>query len=144
VGLWTRQKLHEKNALEREIAGYETVIFPRRPPEMDEAYHQRMKESLERRKQKTRVPEDKRKRGRVNAKRSNKKKKAPPLENATTTAAGDEEQDQHESEEDPVDAAPTGEKVEEGNTLSLIMEASASSDDDEEEKSESSPEPNKE
>jgi hypothetical protein len=54
TGLWLRKKFSEKNALEKEIAGYETVIFPPRPPELDEEYYKRDQESKERRKQRLR------------------------------------------------------------------------------------------
>ena len=50
--LWVRIKMHEKSALEREIDSYETVQFPPRPPEMDEAYRKREEESKQRRKEK--------------------------------------------------------------------------------------------
>jgi len=50
--LWVRMKLHEKNGIEREIDSYETVQFPPRPPEMDEAYRKREAESKRRRKAK--------------------------------------------------------------------------------------------
>lgn len=50
--LWVRIKVHEKNALEREIDSYDTVQFPPRPPEMDEAYQKRHEESKRRRKEK--------------------------------------------------------------------------------------------
>jgi hypothetical protein len=54
TGLWVRKKFSEKNALEKEIAGYETVIFPPRPPELDEEYNKRNQENKERRKQRLR------------------------------------------------------------------------------------------
>lgn len=44
--------MHEKSALEREIDSYDTVQFPPRPPEMDEAYRKREEESKRRRKEK--------------------------------------------------------------------------------------------
>lgn len=51
-GPWVRVAMHEKNGLEREIESYDTVQFPPRPPEMDEAYKQREEESKRRRKEK--------------------------------------------------------------------------------------------
>ena len=50
-----RLKQHEKNGLEREIDSYETVYFPPRPPEMDEAYGRRKEESKRRRKEKVKA-----------------------------------------------------------------------------------------
>lgn len=50
--VWVRKREHEKNALERELAGYESVTFLPRPPEEDEAYQKRLEESKARRKQK--------------------------------------------------------------------------------------------
>jgi hypothetical protein len=41
---------HEKNGLERELATYDTVSFPLRPPQHDEAYEKRRLESAKRRK----------------------------------------------------------------------------------------------
>jgi hypothetical protein len=49
AGLWVHKKIDEKNELETEIASYETVLFPMRPPELDEAYAKREKEGRERR-----------------------------------------------------------------------------------------------
>jgi hypothetical protein len=46
---WTHKRAHEKNTLERELDGYETVFFPPRPPEYDEAYYKRERESIKRR-----------------------------------------------------------------------------------------------
>jgi hypothetical protein len=54
AGLWVRKNAHEKNALEREIATYDTVVFPMRPPEFDEEYRRREQESKEKRKAKLR------------------------------------------------------------------------------------------
>ena len=50
VGPWVRVAWHDKNGLERELATYETVSFPLRPPKLDEAYEQRQLESIKRRK----------------------------------------------------------------------------------------------
>lgn len=52
VGLWVHKKVSEKTELELEISQYETLNFPPRPPEYDEDYHRRFKESIERRKSK--------------------------------------------------------------------------------------------
>lgn len=49
VGPWVRIAHEEKNALEREIAAYDTVLFPMRPPEFDEDYRKREEESKRRR-----------------------------------------------------------------------------------------------
>ena len=51
-GPWVRVASHEKTSLEREIDSYESVQFPPRPPEMDEAYRKREKESYRRRREK--------------------------------------------------------------------------------------------
>jgi hypothetical protein len=50
VNVWVRAAWHEKSGLEREIVGYDSVIFPRRPPEFNEEYERRNKESILRRK----------------------------------------------------------------------------------------------
>jgi hypothetical protein len=55
TNIWVRRKPEEKNALERELAGYETFHFLPRPPDEEEAYQQRQEESKERRKQKLRL-----------------------------------------------------------------------------------------
>lgn len=55
AGLWVRKKWHQKNALEREIDGFDTVIFPMRPPEFDAEYKRREEESMQRRKVKLRA-----------------------------------------------------------------------------------------
>jgi hypothetical protein len=55
AGLWVRKNMSEKNALEREIATYDTVVFPMRSPEFDEEYRKRDQESKERRKRKLRI-----------------------------------------------------------------------------------------
>ena len=52
TGLWVHKRESDKNDLEREIDTYETVIFPARPPELDEDFKQRAKSSYERRKAK--------------------------------------------------------------------------------------------
>jgi hypothetical protein len=50
VGSWVRSRWEEKNGLERELSTYETVLFPLRPPQMDEAYEKRRLEGLSNRK----------------------------------------------------------------------------------------------
>ena len=50
VNLWFRKQWEEKNALEKELASYETYSFPPRPPEFDEAYKQREEASKLKRK----------------------------------------------------------------------------------------------
>jgi hypothetical protein len=50
VNVWVRSAWHENNGLEREIAGYDTFSFPKRPAEFDEEYEKRAKESVQRRK----------------------------------------------------------------------------------------------
>jgi len=52
TGLWLR--LHNKNALERELDTYETYHFPPRPPQADAAYAKRLEESKRRRREKNR------------------------------------------------------------------------------------------
>jgi hypothetical protein len=47
---WTHKRLNERNALEHELDSYETVYFPPRPPEYDEAYFERERDSKRRRK----------------------------------------------------------------------------------------------
>ena len=49
VGPWVKKSWNEKNGLERELSTYETVVFPARPPQLDEAYEQRRIEGIERR-----------------------------------------------------------------------------------------------
>jgi hypothetical protein len=49
VNVWVR-KSSKRNGLEQEICEYDTMIFPKRPPSMDEAYQQREQRSLFRRK----------------------------------------------------------------------------------------------
>ncbi len=49
VNVWVR-KPSKRNGLEQEICQYETMIFPKRPPSMDEAYAERERRSLFRRK----------------------------------------------------------------------------------------------
>ena len=53
--VWVRKAWAEKNDLERELAGYETLSFLPRPPEEDEAYQKRLELSRERRKLKLRL-----------------------------------------------------------------------------------------
>lgn len=53
-GPWVRIPYDAKCKLEKEIDSYDQVTFPPRPPEMDDDYNQRMKESVERRKKKVR------------------------------------------------------------------------------------------
>ncbi|KAL7578308.1 hypothetical protein ACA910_012719 [Epithemia clementina (nom. ined.)] len=50
VGPWIHKQPQDRNALEREIASYQTVQFPPRPKELDEAYERRQEESKRRRK----------------------------------------------------------------------------------------------
>lgn len=50
TGLWLKKKSEEKNGLEKEIDGYETVKFPPRPSEFDEEHKRREEESKLRRK----------------------------------------------------------------------------------------------
>jgi hypothetical protein len=50
VGSWVRSRWEEKNGLERELSTYETVLFPLRPPQLDEAYEKRRLEGLVNRK----------------------------------------------------------------------------------------------
>jgi len=50
VGPWVRSRWEEKNNLEREMSTYETVLFPPRPPKLDEAYEKRRVEGIEKRK----------------------------------------------------------------------------------------------
>jgi hypothetical protein len=52
---WTHKKQNERNALEHELDSYETVLFPPRPPEYDEEYFKRERESKRRRKLKEKV-----------------------------------------------------------------------------------------
>jgi hypothetical protein len=47
---WTHKRLNERNALEHELDSYETIFFPPRPPEYDEAYFERERNSKRRRK----------------------------------------------------------------------------------------------
>lgn len=55
ASLWVRKNAQKKNALELEIAKYETVLFPMRPIEFDEEHRIRDLESKERRKEKLRA-----------------------------------------------------------------------------------------
>lgn len=50
VGPWVRMEWAEKNALEREISKYDSVVFPARPPEFDEEYYKKEEERKKRRK----------------------------------------------------------------------------------------------
>jgi len=50
VGPWVHKRPEFRNALEREISTYDTVVFPLRPPELDEAYKRREEESKRKRK----------------------------------------------------------------------------------------------
>lgn len=50
AGLWMHKLDEEKNALEREISSYDTVIFPLRPAKFDSEYREREIASKERRK----------------------------------------------------------------------------------------------
>lgn len=54
-GPWVHKHAKDRNALEAEIASYETVVFPPRPPSKDNEYYKREKESKERRKEKLRM-----------------------------------------------------------------------------------------
>ena len=54
VNVWVRRK-EDQNDLEREICTYEKLVFPRRPPSMDEAYEMREERSKFRRKLKQKV-----------------------------------------------------------------------------------------
>jgi hypothetical protein len=47
---WTHRRSHEKSRLEKELAGYDTVVFPPRPSEFDDEYRKRELESKRRRK----------------------------------------------------------------------------------------------
>jgi len=55
AGLWVHKKIEERNELEVEVDSYDTVVFPMRPPEMDEDYMRRDRENKERRKAKMRA-----------------------------------------------------------------------------------------
>lgn len=50
ANVWVRAAWHEKSGLEREIVGYDSVTFPKRPPEFDDDYAMRLEESKLRRK----------------------------------------------------------------------------------------------
>ena len=86
-GPWVRKRWAEKNALEREIATYETVVFPARPPEMDEAYYKRRDEGLQRRKERLRVEALAANGGKVRRKRKRRNK----LEDEKEGESGGEE-----------------------------------------------------
>lgn len=49
ANVWVRQP-SKQNPLEREICQYETMVFPRRPPSMDEAFAERQRRGVFRRK----------------------------------------------------------------------------------------------
>ena len=49
VNVWVRKEANQ-NDLEKELCSYETVVFPKRPPSMDEAYALRTQRSIFRRK----------------------------------------------------------------------------------------------
>lgn len=49
VNVWVRKE-SKQNDLEKEISGYETLTFPKRPPSMEEEYRIREQRSLFRRK----------------------------------------------------------------------------------------------
>lgn len=51
-GPWVRIPYEEKNELEKELEGYEQVIFPPRPKEMEEEHERRVRESKARRRRK--------------------------------------------------------------------------------------------
>ena len=50
TGPWIHMEESDRNGLERELASYDTVQFPPRPPDLDEAYQLREMESIRRRK----------------------------------------------------------------------------------------------
>lgn len=54
-GPWVHKRPEERSQLEAEVATYDTVLFPPRPPSKDEAYAMREKMSRERRKERLRV-----------------------------------------------------------------------------------------
>ena len=49
ANVWVRQPM-KQNALEREICQYETMVFPVRPPSMNEAFEERQRRGIFRRK----------------------------------------------------------------------------------------------
>ncbi|KAL7494674.1 hypothetical protein ACHAWT_003396 [Skeletonema menzelii] len=51
-GPWVRRPYEEKNELEKELEGYEQVIFPPRPKEMEEEHERKVRERKARRKRK--------------------------------------------------------------------------------------------
>lgn len=61
LGPWAHRKPEDHNALEKEVAAYDTVIFPPRPPSKNEAYAEREKQSKFRRKEKLRMEAEERK-----------------------------------------------------------------------------------
>jgi hypothetical protein len=78
VGPWIRAQWHEKNALEREISSYDTVQFPPRPPEFDEAYRKREEESKRKRREKEKGEQSTGKRRRKKKEAAQAEKKAAP------------------------------------------------------------------
>ena len=54
-GPWVHKQPDERNALEAEVASYDTVVFPPRPPSKDKEYSERERQSKERRKEKQRL-----------------------------------------------------------------------------------------
>jgi HMG (high mobility group) box len=81
VGLWVRKNVNAKNALELEIANYDSVVFPMRPPEFDEEYRRREIESKERRKERLRAATK-------GVKRRSRKAPPEPQEHQVGTASG--------------------------------------------------------
>lgn len=71
ANLWVHTQECDKNDLEKEIAGYDTVVFPLRPPQFDKEYKQREIASKERRKQKLKAER--------RAKRQKRQQQQPPL-----------------------------------------------------------------
>lgn len=55
VGPWVHTLWHEKNGLEQEIATYDTVVFPVRPPAFEEDYNRRLEERTKLRRDKERA-----------------------------------------------------------------------------------------
>lgn len=62
TGLWFHKRPEDRNDLEKEIASYDTVLFPSRPPELNEEYQRREKQSQERRKRKLRAEREEKRR----------------------------------------------------------------------------------
>ena len=61
-GFWAYKRMEDKSPLEREIATYETVVFPARPPEFDEDYIKRDMDSKLKRKKKLQQEAEERRR----------------------------------------------------------------------------------